>query len=108
MEALGTEVEDVKFGSKRCRGSDEEDESDDDEIPKKPVPDWARGQALHSQILAQFRVDPDEIFHYHEESCNLDDVFAGNSESPLTPYESFPTDLLHGAWAAGVKGRSVM
>jgi hypothetical protein len=49
----------------------------DDEEPKKPVPDWARGKALVTQLMSQMYVDPDEVFQQHAKTCSLDDVFAG-------------------------------
>eukprot|EP00890_Picochlorum_soloecismus_P004229 jgi/Picsp_1/4807/NSC_02175-R1_cell wall surface anchor family protein len=50
-------------------------ESDDD-VPKKPVPDWARGKALVGQLMAQMYIDPDEVFQQHAKTCSLDEVFA--------------------------------
>lgn len=50
-------------------------ESDDD-VPKKPVPDWARGKALVGQLMAQMYIDPDEVFQQHANTCSLDEVFA--------------------------------
>ena len=55
-------------------------ESDDDQ-PKKPVPEWARGKALMQQLVAQVYVDPDEVFQQHQKTCSLDDVFASHGES---------------------------
>lgn len=52
-------------------------ESDEDDAPKKPVPDWARGKALVSQLMAQMYIDPDEVFQQHAKTCSLDEVFAG-------------------------------
>ena len=59
-----------------CRDSDEDT---DDEGPVKPVPDWARGKQLLSQLTAQVRTDPDEIFQQHLKTCTLDDVFKHGS-----------------------------
>ena len=50
-------------------------ESDDD-VPKKPVPDWARGKALMAQLVEQTYIDPDEVFQHHVKTCTLDEVFA--------------------------------
>ena len=62
-----------------CRDSDEDT---DEEGPAKPVPDWARGKQLLSQLTAQVRTDPDEIFQQHLKTCTLDDVFKhGSGES---------------------------
>lgn len=55
-------------------------ESDDDE-PKKPVPEWARGKALVSQLVAQTYTDPDEVFQHHNKTCSLDEVFAQRNEA---------------------------
>lgn len=51
------------------------DHDSDDEVPKKPVPDWARGKALMAQLFAQMYVDPDEVFQQHAKTCSLDQVF---------------------------------
>lgn len=48
----------------------------EDEEPKKPVPEWARGRALTAQLVAQMYVDPDEVFQQHAKTCSLDEVFA--------------------------------
>jgi hypothetical protein len=55
-------------------------ESDDDE-PKKPVPEWARGKALVTQLVAQTYIDPDEVFQHHNKTCTLDEVFAQRNEA---------------------------
>lgn len=43
------------------------------------MPDWARGKQLLSQLAAQVRTDPDEIFQQHLKTCTLDDVFKHGS-----------------------------
>ena len=60
-------------------------ESDDDG-PKKPVPDWARGKALLGQLMAQMHIDPDEVFQQHAKTCSLDDVFASCRKSGSEDY----------------------
>ena len=52
-------------------------ESDEEDAPKKPVPDWARGKPLVAQLMAQMYTDPDEVFQQHAKTCSLDEVFAG-------------------------------
>ena len=63
-------------------------ESEDDQ-PKKPVPDWARGPALTQQLAAQLFVDPDEIFQHHTKTCSLDEVFAQQAGEPPPPPQTF-------------------
>ncbi len=48
----------------------------DDDRPKKPVPDWARGKSLTGQLMQQLHMDPDEVFRQHAKTCTLDEVFA--------------------------------
>ncbi len=55
--------------------SDCDDSEDDDDEPRKPVPEWARGQALWAQLQAQVKMDPDEIFQQHKKTCALNEVF---------------------------------
>jgi len=50
-------------------------------VPRKAVPDWARGQALRDQLAAQLTVDPDEIFQQHKKTCALSEVFGHDGES---------------------------
>lgn len=56
------------------------DHDSDDDVPKKPVPDWARGKALMAQLIAQMYVDPDEVFQQHAKTCSLDQVFGSCSK----------------------------
>lgn len=51
------------------------DESEEDDEPRKPVPEWARGAALKEQLLRQLTIDPDEIFQQHKKTCALNEVF---------------------------------
>jgi hypothetical protein len=61
-------------------------ESDDDQ-PKKPVPDWARGRNLQKQLEEQQVVDPDGVFQSRGE-CELDAVFPrGGSNKKGRGYE---------------------
>ncbi|KAL3133279.1 hypothetical protein ABBQ38_007160 [Trebouxia sp. C0009 RCD-2024] len=62
------------------RGDDSDVESSEDEDPKKPIPEWARGRALMQQLASQVQTDPDEVFQQHRKTCSLDEVF-GHSES---------------------------
>lgn len=65
-----------------CGGrSDCDDSEDDDDEPRKPVPEWARGHALWAQLQAQFKMDPDEIFQQHKKTCALNEVF-GHAGAP--------------------------
>lgn len=65
-----------------CRSGSESDDSDEDaERRKKPIPKWARGQALTQALVAQMAVDPDEIFKLHQKTCPLNEVFSNKSES---------------------------
>lgn len=59
------------------------DHDSDDEVPRKPVPDWARGKNLMGQLANQLFVDPDEIFQQHQKTCALDDVFAMTERNRL-------------------------
>lgn len=58
-----------------CRGDSSDEDSDEDERSNKPVPDWARGRSLLSQLIAQVSIDPDEVFQQHSTTCPLDAVF---------------------------------
>ena len=60
-------------------GSDSENE---EERPRKPVPAWARSDALGPVLYAQARADPDSIFIHPARTCSLTDVFqcAGNKK----------------------------
>lgn len=39
-----------------CRSEHSSDDEDDDSGPRKPVPAWARGQALAEQLMRQVRM----------------------------------------------------
>lgn len=58
-----------------CRGDDSDAESSEDDDPKKPIPEWARGRALMQQLASQVQTDPDEVFQQHRKTCSLDEVF---------------------------------
>ena len=73
------EVEDDYCISEKEESSDDEDSDEEKERrAKKPIPNWARGKQLESQLHAQYggqeRVDPDRIFS-EVQSCELDRVF---------------------------------
>lgn len=57
------------------------DHASDDDVPKKPVPEWARGKTLMAQLVAQMYVDPDEVFQQHAKTCSLDQVFANSRKN---------------------------
>jgi hypothetical protein len=48
---------------------------EDADKERKPIPKWARGQALTQALVAQMAVDPDEIFKLHQKTCPLNEVF---------------------------------
>lgn len=58
-----------------CRGDESDAESSEDDDPKKPIPEWARGRALMQQLASQVQTDPDEVFQQHRKTCSLDEVF---------------------------------
>jgi Inner centromere protein, ARK binding region len=68
-----------------CGRSDCDDSEDDDDEPRKPVPEWARGQALWAQLQAQIKMDPDEIFQQHKKTCALNEVFGHAGASFINP-----------------------
>ncbi|KAK2080733.1 hypothetical protein QBZ16_000587 [Prototheca wickerhamii] len=53
----------------------DEDSSEGDDGPSKPVPEWAKGKRLQEQLVHQMRVDPDEIFQHQHKTCTLDEMF---------------------------------
>ena len=64
-----------------CRGDDSDAESsDEDDDPKKPIPEWARGRALMQQLANQVQTDPDEVFQQHRKTCSLDEGFGHAGE----------------------------
>ena len=74
-------------------GSDSENE---EEHPRKPVPAWARSEALGPVLYAQAKHDPDAIFLNPARTCSLSEVFqcAGNKKRDFTRRGS------SGDWAA--------
>ena len=60
------------------------DSEDEDERPRKPVPVWARGGELGSELSKQYQMDPDAIFRSMARSCALGDLFKhkGNKRKP--------------------------
>ena len=54
-----------------CRSEGETSEEDEDQ----EIPMWAQGGNLRRQIVAQQKLDPDELFQQHEKSCPLNEVF---------------------------------
>ena len=63
-----------------CRGDDSDAESSEDDDPKKPIPEWARGRALMQQLASQVQTDPDEVFQQHRKTCSLDEVFGHSGQ----------------------------
>ena len=61
-----------------ARGSDSESGSEDEQpgTQRKPIPQWARGQQLRTQLQSQYAVDPDQIFQQRVHTCDLSEVFA--------------------------------
>lgn len=66
-----------------CRGDDSDAESSEDDDPKKPIPEWARGRALMQQLASQVQTDPDEVFQQHRKTCSLDEVFGHSGQQAL-------------------------
>ena len=61
--------------------SDSEDEDGESRRPRKPVPSWARSDALGPVLRAQAKVDPDDIFPNPSKTCSLDAVFTGHKST---------------------------
>ena len=61
-------------------------EEDAEERPRKPVPAWARSEALGPVLQAQIRTDPDTIFGNPSKTCDLADVFGcvGSDKRPFS------------------------
>lgn len=60
-------------------GSDDESDSEEENAPRKRVPDWARSVNLIPALERQFcdadlRIDPDSIFP-EVQTCDLEDIF---------------------------------
>ena len=55
--------------------SDSEEEDGETRKPRKPIPSWARTDALVPVLKQQAKVDPDEIFPNPSKTCSLDAVF---------------------------------
>lgn len=73
-----------------CRSDSDESDSEDEERKKKPIPKWARGQALAQALASQTAVDPDEIFKLHQKTCPLNEVFScPTGDSRPAPCPSF-------------------
>ena len=58
-----------------------EDEDGESRRPRKPVPSWARSDALGPVLRAQAKVDPDDIFPNPSKTCSLDAVFTGHKST---------------------------
>jgi hypothetical protein len=73
IEILSYEISPYKSGS---------DSENEDERPRKPVPAWARSDALAPVLYEQAKADPDDIFLNPVKTCSLSDVFqcAGNKK----------------------------
>jgi hypothetical protein len=50
-------------------------DSDEEERPRKPVPSWARTEAVLTALQTQVKADPDAIFMNPQRTCSLVDVF---------------------------------
>ena len=59
--------------------SDSEEEDGESRKPRKPIPSWARTDALVPVLKQQAKVDPDEIFPNPSKTCSLDAVFTGHA-----------------------------
>jgi hypothetical protein len=57
----------MRFGVLRCRSSSDSDSDADDE---------------RQALVAQIKMDPDEIFKLHQKTCPLNEVFSSEGEPP--------------------------
>jgi len=58
-------------------GSDTDE--DEGRCPRKPIPDWARTDALVAALTKQASVDPDSIFQNTTKTCSLGSVFTSHT-----------------------------
>eukprot|EP01018_Ginkgo_biloba_P014846 Gb_33202 [translate_table: standard] len=59
------------------KGSDEDEDEDDNVDPGKFIPLWARKENLIPHLISQQHIDPDEIFT-GAKTCSLNEVFGTN------------------------------
>lgn len=71
-------VEYTSYEISPYRSSSDSEEDDEERAPRKPIPGWARTEALVPVLTRQAKVDPDEIFVNPSKTCALDVVFAGH------------------------------
>lgn len=69
-------------------------DSEDDERPRKAIPNWARGEALVPQLKAQSYVDPDEIFPNPSLTCSLGKIFKKSSRDRRRSSSNWAHDRL--------------
>lgn len=69
-------------------------DSEDDERPRKVIPNWARGEALVPQLKAQSYVDPDEIFPNPSITCSLGKIFKKSSRDRRRSSSNWAHDRL--------------
>jgi len=69
-------------------------DSEDDERPRKVIPNWARGEALVPQLKAQSYVDPDEIFPNPSLTCSLGKIFKKSSRDRRRSSSNWAHDRL--------------
>ena len=62
------------------RSGSDTDEDEERPYPRKPIPDWARTDALVAVLTKQASVDPDEIFQNTTKTCSLGAVFTSHME----------------------------
>ena len=61
------------------RSGSDTDEDEERGCPRKPIPDWARTDALITALTKQASVDPDSIFHNATKTCSLGSVFTSHT-----------------------------
>ena len=61
------------------RSGSDTDEDEERGCPRKPIPDWARTDALVTALTKQASVDPDSIFQNTTKTCSLGSVFTSHT-----------------------------
>eukprot|EP00775_Hariotina_reticulata_P010316 gene10316-10474_t len=63
-----------------------DDDEDTPDRSHKPIPDWARSQALFEAVKAQQHKDPDTIFGQRQTTCDLGELFADVPQVPAAAH----------------------
>ena len=74
----GYKAKRVDFEAALARALDT-DEDEERGCPRKPIPDWARTDALVTALTKQASVDPDSIFQNTTKTCSLGSVFTSHT-----------------------------